>query len=201
MSDSKKKPGGVEPEPNGRAFGKYRIINDDRVPGLGGDAPAEGSSEEPRKRPPPRAERDADSVERRRAPDERKHGRTPPTDPADVADRPKRSKDPGARKGSCPSWLKSRVYKGGRPGGNDEGLLELQELVIRNSPVGTAVLDNRGRVRISNESFMQAIGLDDDAVVEDIEQVSKRIEGVNLSDKFWDAVETGSTVAVEGLWG
>jgi PAS domain S-box-containing protein len=108
-----------------------------------------------------------------------------------------RPRDPIFRKGSCPSWLKSQVDKRKKSGRNDKGLLELQGLIIRYSPVGTAVLDSRGRVRIRNECFMESLELEADDVIEDIDQVAGQVEGVNLSDSFWDAVETGSTVEFE----
>ncbi len=103
----------------------------------------------------------------------------------------------GSRKGSCPSWLKSRVYKGKRPNGSDKNLLELQELIIRHSPVGTAVLDDRGRVRVRNGAFMEVIGLEADSHVEDIEEVADMIDGVDLWEMFWGAVETCTSVECE----
>jgi PAS domain S-box-containing protein len=264
LSDSEKKSGGEEPELTGRTFGKYRIINDDEMPLLRKEGPAEEAERELRKRASYDLERDTESVERRRTPiqpmdpsreaDDRPRRREPlasdrlrrdleesdeknmrpreaagqaslrrpfreptrpagiprPKEPAEPIGRPRgpneqtervdgsrKGKDSRGRKGSCPSWLKSRVYKGRRPTKDDNGLQELQELIIRKSPIGTAVLDNRGRVRIRNESFMEAIELDVDDSLEDIEEIAARVEGVNLSDRFWDAVETGSTVEVE----
>jgi PAS domain S-box-containing protein len=127
--------------------------------------------------PPPEAEREVETE------DENEERRRP--------------RDPIFRKGSCPSWLKSQVNKGRKTGKTEKGLLELQELIIRYSPVGTAVLDNRGRVRIRNESFMESLELEVDDVIEDIDQVAERMEGVKLSESFWDAVETGSTAEIE----
>lgn len=286
MKDNDKKPNGDAPEPAGRAFGKYRLINDDEMPLLHDDGREEESEGKPapkeREKGPERGRRDEASRAERRGdergdsrraegeyPEERtpvrgrprrqrppvlsigrdldyeppKRGAAepgssdgpvdsnarrglgrglptgqkasqessaaqrrsrvlgpPPRPEADQAESgppPKKSRESGARKGSCPSWLKSRVYKGGRPGKDDKGLLELQELIIRYSPVGTAVLDNRGRVRIRNESFMEFVGLDVEETVQDIEEVSELLERPIISEKFWDAVESGSTVEVE----
>lgn len=245
MSDFEKKPDDEIEEPNGRAFGKYRIINDDEMPRLHGESTLKKQAEQPpmgierevtvlerRKaqrvqEEPERRRRMSEAPERRgrmsEAPAQPDEPRKPPRDstgtkhrrkelsvsadldgpesasrgPAKPADGRKKTRDSVARKGSCPSWLKSRVYKGGRPGKDENGLLELQELVIRHSPVGTAVLDNRGRIRIRNESFMESLGLDAEDAVEDIEEFSSRIEGVDLSGGFWDSIETGSTVEVE----
>ena len=196
MSKNDKGPDGSGSESNGRSFGRYRIINQDEMPRLRGESSvgdgaqedqaenaAGGSAGEDAARKARRSERlkDEEGIE------ESPQGRL-------LDGGQERS---GQRKGSCPSWLKSRVYKGGRPGGTEKGLLELQELIIRRSPVGIAVFDNRGRLRIRNDSFMEVIGLDSEDSVDDIDGLGKRFEDFDLSDKFWDVVETGSTVEFE----
>jgi PAS domain S-box-containing protein len=133
----------------------------------------------------------------------------------DAQERPERSERPGAggagaaksgeegrehasaRKGSCPSWLKSRVYKDKRSSEGDKNLLELQELIIRHSPVGTAVLDDSGRIRIRNGSFMETLGLEIDSQFGDIEAIVEMIDCADFAERFWEAVEMGTSVEAD----
>jgi len=109
--------------------------------------------------------------------------------------RTRRSSAPS--KGSAPSWLKSRLYKGEDTSEDGDKITDIREQVIRNSPVGTAVIDNRGRIRLSNDAFNQAIGLGTDEAVKDIEEVGERVGGLSIENKFWDAVESGSDLKIE----
>jgi PAS domain S-box-containing protein len=102
-----------------------------------------------------------------------------------------------ARKGSCPSWLKSRVQKDKRSSESDRNLLELQELIIRHSPVGTAVLDNTGRIRIRNGSFLEILALEDDPQLGDIEAIAETVDCLDLTERFWDAVEMGTSAEAD----
>jgi PAS domain S-box-containing protein len=48
-----------------------------------------------------------------------------------------------------------------------------------------------------NQAFADSRGLDSSAVPKDIDEVAELVEGLNLADKFWDAVERGVTIEVE----
>jgi PAS domain S-box-containing protein len=108
-----------------------------------------------------------------------------------------RRKNSGGPKGSCPSWLKSGLYKGAPPSEDNHKVSELHEQTILNSPIGTAVIDSRGLIRMSNAAFLYAIGLDDGDTVRDIEEVGRRIKGVDVTNRFWDAVESQQDLKIE----